>query len=357
MALPPDITDRQAGRQSRREGGAEQEATMKKALKCLAAMGWLAALATPAFPADKTVALVVKGLDNPYFDLMHQGCERANQTLTKQGYSCYYTGPATAADESAQVQIIDDLLTKGVAAIAISPANAPAVAEELRRRHSSVPIITADADLLPKDQSLRKSYVGTDNYELGAKLGEQLKTLMPKGGNICLVMGNPAAENINQRAQGTRDTLSGKKGIAKLNGENGWHEISACPLYVNDDAARANQMMQDTLTANAATLNAFVFEGGWPLFAPQAYSQVVAPLMTKIASGQFVVVSADTLGPELQALKDHKVNALVGQRPEEMGYQAAMVMRDLAEGKSVPPVVHTGLDVCTWKNADTCLKH
>ena len=66
----------------------------------------------------------------------------------------------------------------GIAAIAISPANAPAVAEVLRRRNSPIPIITADADLLPKDASLRKSYVGTDNYELGVKLGEQLKLLM-----------------------------------------------------------------------------------------------------------------------------------------------------------------------------------
>ncbi|MDR5825776.1 sugar-binding protein [Caballeronia sp. LZ043] len=330
---------------------------MKKALVYLAALGSLAMLASPAHAADKTLALVVKGLDNPYFDLMHQGCDRANKELSKQGYTCYYTGPATAADESAEVQIIDDLLTKGVAAIAISPSNAPAIAEVIRRRGSKIPVITADADLLPKDQSLRKSYVGTDNYDLGVKLGEQLKTLMPKGGKICLVMGNPAAENINQRAQGTRDALAGKKGVSKLAGENGWNEISACPLYVNDDAAKANQMMQDTLTANASGLDAFVLEGGWPLFAPQAYSQVVAPIMDKIRSGKFVIVSADTLAPELQALKDHKVNVLVGQRPEEMGYQAAMVMRDLAEGKTVKPIVHTGLDTCTWKNVDTCLKH
>lgn len=331
---------------------------MRKAwMWCLAAIGGLAMLSSPAFSADKTLALVVKGLDNPYFDLMRQGCERANKELHKQGFNCYYTGPATAADESAEVQIIDDLLTKGVAAMAISPSNAPAVAEVLRHHNGSVPVITTDADLLPKDASLRKSYVGTDNYELGFKLGEQLKLLMPKGGNICLVMGNPAAENINQRAQGTRDALSGKKGIEKLAGENGWHEISACPLYVNDDAAKANQMMQDTLTANPTGLDAFVLEGGWPLFAPEAYSQVVGPIMDKIKSGQFVIVSADTLGPELQALKDHKVNILVGQRPEEMGYQAAMIMRDLAEGKAVKPVIHTGLDTCTWKNADTCLKH
>ena len=90
---------------------------MKKVWMCLAAIGGLVMLASSAYAADKTLALVVKGLDNPYFDLMHQGCDRANKELNKQGYTCYYTGPATAADESAEVQIIDDLLTKGVASM------------------------------------------------------------------------------------------------------------------------------------------------------------------------------------------------------------------------------------------------
>ena len=330
---------------------------MKSTSIFIAALGALAMMAGTASAKDyKTLALVVKGLDNPYFDLMHQGCERANKTLHKEGYTCYYTGPATAADEGAEVRIIDDLLTKGVASMAISPSNAPAVAQTLRHNAGKTPIITADADLLPKDAALRKTYVGTDNHELGVKLGQQLQKLLPKGGNICLVLGNPAADNINQRAAGTRDTLAGKKGVSKLTGQNGWKEINACPLFVNDDAAKANQMMQDTLTANPK-LDAFVLEGGWPLFAPQAYKQVVAPMMKKIASGKFVIVSADTLGPELTALKKHEVNVLVGQRPEEMGYKAAMVMHDLALGKKVKPIYYTGLDTCTWKNADTCLKH
>ncbi len=328
---------------------------MKKFLSGAAALALLALTCGSGTAADtKTLALVVKGLDNPYFDLMHQGCERANKELQPKGYECYYTGPATAADESAEVQIVDDLLNKGVAAIAISPSNAPAIAQVIRRRKPTIPIITADADLLQQDADLRKAFVGTDNRELGVKLAQELKKRMPNGGKICLMLGNPAAANINERAAGTRDELSGKKGTEKLTGQNGWTEISGCPLYSNDDAAKANQMMADTVTANS-DLDAFVLEGGWPLFAPQAYAQVIAPIKDKIASGKFVIVSADTLAPEMQALKDHQVNALVGQRPEQMGYEAAMTMMKLAEGQKVDPVIHTGLDSCDWDNAATCL--
>ncbi|MGN6548813.1 MAG: sugar-binding protein [Pararhizobium sp.] len=328
---------------------------MKKLLVSVAALGVLALSSVSGSAADtKTLALVVKGLDNPYFDLMHQGCERANKELKAKGYECYYTGPATAADEGAEVQIIDDLLTKGVAAIAVSPSNAPAIGQVIRRRKPKIPIITADAHLLKKDADLRAAFVGTDNHELGVKLAQELKKRLPKGGKICLLLGNPAAANINERAAGTRDELSGKEGTEKLTGQNGWTEISGCPLYSDDDAAKSNQMMADTLTANP-DLDGFVLEGGWPLFAPQAYAQVTNPIMDKIKSGKFVIISADTLAPEMQALKEHRVNALVGQRPEQMGYEAAMTMMKLAEGQKVYAVIHTGLDTCTWDNADNCL--
>jgi ribose transport system substrate-binding protein len=253
------------------------------------------------------------------------------------------------------VQIIDDLLTKGVAAMAISPSNSPAVANVLRRRNPSIPIMTIDADLLAQDQSLRRTYLGTDNYLMGVKLAEHLKTLKPQGGTLCLVLGNVAADNINQRAAGTRDTLAGKKGTARLNGENGWREISGCPLFTNDDAAKGNQMMADALTANK-NLDAFVLEGGWPQFAPQAYAQLTDQYMDRIRSKQLVLVVADTLPPQIDALKQGRSAVQVGQRPFEMGYRAPFVMKDMVEGKQVEPIYYSGLDECTPENVGTCLK-
>jgi len=314
----------------------------------------LGLLAGPARAEDKTLAIVVKGLDNPFFDLIRQGCEKAQAELTG-GYKCYYTGPASTSDEAGEVQIIDDLLTKGVAAMAISPSNAPAVANVLRQRKPTIPIMTLDADLLAQDHSLRRTYLGTDNYLMGVKLAEHLKALKPRGGTLCLVLGNVAADNINQRAAGTRDTLAGKKGAQRLVGENGWKEISGCPLFTNDDAAKGNQMMADVLTANR-DLDAFVLEGGWPQFAPQAYAQLTGQYMDRIKSKQLVLVVADTLPPQIEALKQGRSAVQVGQRPFEMGYQAPFVMKDMVEGKRVEPIYYTGLDECTAENVNTCLK-
>ena len=85
---------------------------MKRALGLLAATAFAVA-ATAASAEDKILAIVVKGLDNPFFEQIHLGCEKANAELAGSGYTCLYTGPASSADEAGEVQIVDDLITKG----------------------------------------------------------------------------------------------------------------------------------------------------------------------------------------------------------------------------------------------------
>jgi ribose transport system substrate-binding protein len=115
--------------------------------------------------------------------------------------------------------------------------------------------------------------------------------------------------------------------------------------------------MTDILTANP-NLSAFVIEGGWPLFgAPQPYRQLFGSYKDKMASKEFVVAAADTIGDEIGIAKDGLVNILVGQRPFEMGYKAPSVMIDLIEGKKVDDPVFTGLDVCTPDSIATCIQN
>jgi ribose transport system substrate-binding protein len=97
--------------------------------------------------------------------------------------------------------------------------------------------------------------------------------------------------------------------------------------------------------------------GGWPLFmAPQPYRDFARPLADRLASGDFAIVAADTIGEEVAIAKEGLVTALVGQRPFEMGYLAPSVMIDLINGKAVDDPVFTGLDECTKDTADTCIQ-
>ena len=60
----------------------------------------------------RRLAIVVKGLDNPFFEQIHLGCEKWNGENAASGYKCLYTGPASSADEAGEVQIVEDLLNR-----------------------------------------------------------------------------------------------------------------------------------------------------------------------------------------------------------------------------------------------------
>jgi ribose transport system substrate-binding protein len=328
---------------------------MKKTVLVFAAAA-LALSAQTAF-AKKNLVIVVKGLDNPFFEAIHQGCEKWNKENASSEYACVYTGPATTSDEAGEVQIVTDKLNDpGTAAMAISPSNAPLIANAVKSANPKIPVMTVDADLKKEDSALRMTYLGTDNYLMGFKLGQYLTKAQPKGGTFCTIEGNPAADNILRRAQGSRDALSGQKDLPALKGEGGWTEVAGCPVFTNDDGAKGVQAMTDILTANPK-LNAFVIEGGWPLFgAPQPYRQLFGPMKDKISSNAFTIVAADTIGDEVAIAKEGLVTALVGQRPFEMGYKAPSVMISLIKGEKVDDPVFTGLDECTQTTADTCIQ-
>lgn len=321
-------------------------------------LGMLAVLATVTAGAAaaqdaNTLAIVVKGLDNPFFEQINLGCKQWLSENPDSEYTCLYTGPASSADEAGEVQIVDDLISAGVAAIAISPSNAPAMANRIRQMAPSIPIMTIDADFLEADRDLRKTYLGTDNYLMGVKMAEQAAALKPEGGTVCLQLGNVAADNINARAQGFRDTASGEEGIDRLNGENGWTEVEGCPVFTNDQADLANQQMSDVFTANP-DLDAFVLVGGWAQFAPQAYAQVTDQVMDKLKSNELIIIAGDTLPPQTKAFREGRSHAQVGQRPFEMGLRAPDVMIQLLNGETVDDPLFTGLDVCNTEDPGFC---
>jgi ribose transport system substrate-binding protein len=329
---------------------------MRKTTFVLAGAAIAVALAGSAIAQDKKIlAVVVKGLDNPFFTVMGQGCADWNAAHADSEYECLYTGPALSSDEAGEVQIVQDLISKGVAGIAISPSNAPAMANMLKAAAPTMPIITVDADLLPEDKALRKTYFGTNNYDMGVGMAKELLKLKPEGGTVCMQLGNVAAANINERAAGFRDTIAGAKGTEKLNNTNGWTEADGCPTYTNDDIPTANQQMADVFTAQP-DLTAFILVGGWAQFGPQAYAQNTDQVMEKLKAKDLIIIAGDTLPPQTQAFREGRSHFQIGQRPYQMGNEAPDILISLINGETVEDPKFTGLDLCTLEDPGICAK-
>jgi len=331
---------------------------MKKTLLAAAALAVIGAPVLASAQTKMVFALVPKNMNNPFFDQARDGCKKAEKESNGK-IECYYIGPGEHGGGDEQVQVVQDLITKKVNGIAVSPSNAPAMAKVLERaKAANIPVTTWDSDLLPADKGLRKTYIGTHNYDIGVNLAKIVMNLKPKGGTICIQSGGPAAANHNERMQGIRDTISGKKSKEppgdKLTGQNGWTEVEGCPLYTNDDFPLSVKQMGEIL-AKYPNLTAFVPTGGFPQFVPNAYKQVVEKNMDRIKSGKTILVVADTLPVQMELMKAGYSSGQVGQRPFDMGYKSMFILQDIVNGKQVADPIYTGLDVCTPATAATCI--
>ena len=301
----------------------------------LASLSLIGLAAADASAADLRFAIVPKSMNNPYFDLARNGCQKE---AAKLGVQCIYQGPIEQ-EPATQVQIIQDMVSRHLDGIAISVADAASVSRVIRQaRAANIPVITFDADA---PDSKRQAYVGTNNKELGIELGRALIGVHPKPGSYALVSGGPAAENLQQRVDGVRQALNAA----------GWKEVSGSPTFCNDDSALGVQQMNDLMTAHP-DLAAIVPVGGWPLFSGEAYARFAARHAEAMKNGTFSVVSADTLPAEIAELKAGQVNGLVGQRPAEMGADAMDILFKLHKGETVPTITYVGLDTVTPQNVD-----
>jgi ribose transport system substrate-binding protein len=309
--------------------------------------------------AKDVFALVPKNMNNPFFDQARDGCKKA-EAESKGTFECMYIGPGEHGGGEEQVQILQDLIAKKVNGIAVSPSNAAAVAVALQAaKQAGIPVLTWDSDLLPDSKGLRAAYIGTHNYEIGTNLAKLAMEIKPKGGTVCIQSGGAAAANHNERMQGIRDTLAGKKSAAspgdRLTGQNGWTEIQGCPLYTNDDFPVSVQQFTDTMAKNP-NLDAFIPTGGFPQFIPDANRAAVAPYKAKIASKALALVVADTLPVQIDQMKEGLSLGQVGQRPFEMGYKTMLALSAMKSGKPAPAdPTYTGLDVCTPATVATCI--
>ncbi len=90
---------------------------MRKTWKILALLLVLAMVAAGAMAAPLKIAMVVKGMGNPFFDACRDGAEEAAKALGN--VQIIYQGPATPTAEG-QIEIIDSLIAQKVDGIIIS---------------------------------------------------------------------------------------------------------------------------------------------------------------------------------------------------------------------------------------------
>ncbi|NRD73756.1 substrate-binding domain-containing protein [Shewanella sp. VB17] len=305
-------------------------------------------------------ALIPKETNNPFFIASGEGCKFAAKKLGN--VECIFQGSANI-DVRAQDKIISDLIDTGVDGIAVAISQSEFLASHSIKKaiEHQIPVITYDADFDPqtlkKYQHLRLSYIGSDDFELGKALGEQLTLYRPNGGVLAIQSGRPDSPNLNLRVMGVRSALSGKLYSTapgeRLNGDNGWTEISQ-PLYNFGQFDKALEDLKTVLNLyQDQKIDSFVAVGGWPQFI-EGYRDIVEPYKLDIERKDIVVIIGDSAKIQRQYLQEHLAHANIGQNPFEMGKQAIFTLYKIVNKQKYEKQIMTPLTYCTQDNYRTC---
>jgi ribose transport system substrate-binding protein len=259
----------------------------------------------------------------------------------------YMPANGTAAE---QHRIIEDLVSKGVKGIAVSPNDAFHQARVMNRIiPPGVHFITQDSDFPPGSNSKRECYIGTDNVKAGRAVGQLIKeTLGERGGEIMIYVGQLDVQNAQERRRGVIAALGGLSNEeAQRRAADGPYPLKLGPRgqYVvlgtmTDEASQAKckANVEDTLVKHPR-IKCLV--GLWA-YNPPAMLQAVRE---QGKQGQIKMVGFDEDEQTLQGIKDGDIHATVVQNPYLFGYEAVRILTYLnregvlpGPGKSVEKI-------------------
>ncbi len=274
------------------------------------------------FKSKEKVAIITWNQD-PFWEPVKQGAQDA---ATEFGVDLQFI--ESKPDVDSQNQAIKQQLDDGVLAIALSPNNPKTQRTVIDDAAKKVALITFDSDA---PESLRRGFVGTNDYAAGQQAGEQVKAAIPDGGGVIISVGSIEMVNGRDRRQGLIDDLldrpfrNDRSAVdamdAKLKGDK--YEVIAT-ITDGGDADKATAQLTDAIKAHPdvkCIVGLFSYSGPSILKA-----------MNTAGKKDIKVISFDE-SPEVQtAVASGAIQASILQDQYRCGYESVRVLTDMLRG-------------------------
>jgi len=162
---------------------------MKKVLSLVLMLCLVLSVAASA----ETIVVMPKLVGIPYFNASEVGAIEAGKEL---GIDVIYTGP-TEGDAAQQVQMIEDLLIRGIDCLAIGPNDPDAVSPVLQKCKEEG-VLVVDWDTTAKGDDVKYSIHQIDDKAYGEFIWDKLVEAMgTDSGEYAIVTGYLTAANLN----------------------------------------------------------------------------------------------------------------------------------------------------------------
>jgi ribose transport system substrate-binding protein len=140
---------------------------------------------------------------NPFFVTIQNEIKKK---VEANGDTLISTDPANKV--SLQITQVEDMISQGINAIFMNPAEADGILPALDElKKAGIPIINFDTEVSSMGDYCF-SYVGSDNYNAGKVCGDDLVKKCPNGGNI-IVIDSPTMNSVVDRTNGFVEAIKG----------------------------------------------------------------------------------------------------------------------------------------------------
>jgi ribose transport system substrate-binding protein len=285
----------------------------------------------PADHSKKTVALVLKTLNHPFFVDMRRGAQEAADRL---GVTLQVQAAEREIDVDKQMQIVENLLQTGIDVLAITPSGSREIVSALvKAAQANVPIVIVDTRLDAKAAAAAgvkpQTFIGSDNYEGGKLAVEYVVSRSGGKARVGILEGIPGHETGDSRLRGFRDAVATAPGITIVASQPAnWERDQGFNVFQN-----MLQAHRDIDTVFAAS----------DLMALGAMEAIAAAGRT----GQIRVVGFDALDDAKKAVEAGTMAATVAQFPYEMGRVAVESAVKILAGEPLPPEIMVKLEMVT----------
>jgi ribose transport system substrate-binding protein len=262
-----------------------------------------------------TLIAGVKG--DEFYITMNCGAQAKAKEL---GVSLDFQGP-DEFDAAQQTPIVDAVTAKSPDAILIAPTDTKALFAPITQAAQNSKIVLVDTTL--DDPSMAVSQIASDNEAGGKSAADTLLQLIGGKGKVMVVNVKPGISTTDLRGKGFEDAVKGKAGVEYLGQE-----------YSQDDPAKAAAIVTATLAKHPDLKGIFATN----LFSAEGSA---SGLRQAGKLGDVKIVGFDAGPKQVQDLKDGLVQALIAQKPADIGAQGVEQAFNALEGKSTTPKIGT----------------
>ncbi len=147
--------------------------------------------------------LVTKALNNPFWELMHEG---AKAVAAENNAEILYFAPTTANNLEEQTRLVDDLITQKVDGIVLVPVDSEGIIPAIERANAAgIPVALANTKANGGEFI---TFSAVENYDAMLEVAEYMVEKLGGKGKVVIIEGTAGAQTAIDRLKAINDVLA-----------------------------------------------------------------------------------------------------------------------------------------------------